>query len=162
MLEPGTNAPEFILHDEGDNEVSLSGLLQAGALILYFYPADFTTNCTKEACGIRDIHDDILSVGLQVVGVSPQDKDSHVRFKKQHDLPFRLLSDPDKVAIKMYDADGPFGVSVRRITYLINQGRKIQGALRADVLINQHKEFIEKAIILREAAGMKRSTPDED
>ena len=161
MLKQGNSAPEFILQDEDGQEVSLSDLLQAGPLILYFYPADFTPGCTKEACSIRDIHDDILSVGLQVVGISPQDRDSHIRFREEHDLPFRLLSDPDKVAIKMYDVDGPFGIGVRRVTYLINQGKKIQTALQADVLINRHKEFIEKAIILRESAGMKKAVPAE-
>jgi len=70
-------------------------------------------------------------------------------------LPFTLLSDTEKVAIKMYDADGPFGVGVRRVTYLINQGKKIQAAVQADVLINRHKDFVEKAIMLREAAGMR-------
>ncbi len=155
MLKPGTVAPEFILPDENGNDVSLSDLLQQDALILYFYPADFTPGCTKEACAFRDLHSDILSVGLQVVGISPQDGESHKRFRKEHNLPFTLLSDKDKVAIKMYDVDGPFGIGVRRATYLVNQGRKIQDALQADVLINKHKEFIEKAVVLREAAGIK-------
>jgi len=155
MLKPGTVAPEFILPDESGNDVSLSDLLQQDALILYFYPADFTPGCTKEACAFRDLHGDILSVGLQVVGISPQDGASHKRFRKEHNLPFTLLSDTDKVAIKMYDVDGPFGIGVRRATYLVNQGRKIQDALQADVLINKHKEFIEKAVVLREAAGIK-------
>ncbi len=59
MLEAGSKAPEFVLHDDKDGETSLSGLLQNGPLILYFYPADFTPGCTKEACSIRDIHSDI-------------------------------------------------------------------------------------------------------
>ena len=129
--------------------------MQQDALILYFYPADFTPGCTKEACAFRDLHGDILSVGLQVVGISPQDGESHKRFREEHNLPFTLLSDKDKVAIKMYDVDGPFGIGVRRATYLVNQGRKIQDAVQADVLINKHKEFIEKAVVLREAAGLK-------
>jgi peroxiredoxin Q/BCP len=155
MLKPGTVAPEFILPDENGNDVSLSDLLQQDALILYFYPADCTPGCTKEACAFRDLHGDILSVGLQVVGISPQDGASHKRFREEHNLPFTLLSDKDKVAIKMYDVDGPFGIGVRRATYLVNQGRTIQDALQADVLINKHKEFIEKAVVLREAAGIK-------
>jgi peroxiredoxin Q/BCP len=93
--------------------------------------------CTREACAFRDIHDDILSVGLQIVGVSPQDGESHGRFREEHDLPFTLLSDENKVAIKMYDVDGPFGVGVRRVTYLITQGQKIHDALQADVLVNR-------------------------
>ncbi len=155
MLKAGDVAPEFILPDENGDEVSLSEMLQSGPLFLYFYPADFTPGCTKEACSIRDIHDDISSVGLQVIGISPQDGESHSRFKQEHRLPFRLLSDEDKVAIKMYDVDGPFGVGVRRVTYLISQGQKIQDALQADVLINRHKDFIEKAVALRLAAGIR-------
>jgi len=155
MLKAGDVAPEFILPDENGDEVSLSEMLQSGPLFLYFYPADFTPGCTKEACSIRDIHDDISSVGLQVIGISPQDGESHSRFKQEHRLPFRLLSDEDKVAIKMYDVDGPFGVGVRRVTYLISQGQKIQDALQADVLINRHKDFIEKAVTLRGAAGIR-------
>lgn len=155
MLQAGAKAPEFVLADDRGGETSLSDLLQDGPLILYFYPADFTPGCTKEACSIRDIHDDIQSVGLQVAGVSPQDIDSHKRFRDEHQLPFVLLSDPDKVAIRMYDVDGPFGVGVRRATFLINQDRTIQDAILADVLIGRHKEFIEKAVILRETAGLR-------
>jgi peroxiredoxin Q/BCP len=160
MLKTGSGAPEFILPDETGTEVSLSGLLQAGPLVLYFYPADFTPGCTREACSIRDIHDEIVSVGLQVVGISPQDGGSHQRFRKEHNLPFRLLSDMEKVAIKMYAVDGPFGVGVRRVTYLINQGKKIQAALQADVMVRRHTEFIRKAIILRETAGIRRKDQD--
>jgi len=155
MLKVGEVAPEFILPDESGDEVSLIQLLQDSAVILYFYPADFTPGCTKEACSIRDLHDDILSVGLRVVGISPQDGESHRRFKEEHNLPFTLVCDPDKVAIKMYDADGPLGFGVRRITYLVSQGQKIQDAIQANVQIGQHKDFIEKAVILRETAGLK-------
>ncbi len=155
MLEVGARAPEFVLANDEGGETSLTDLLQDGPLILYFYPADFTPGCTKEACSIRDIHSDIQSVGLQVAGVSPQDVDSHVRFRDEYELPFVLLSDPDKTAIKMYDVDGPFGVGVRRATFLINQDRVIQDAVMADVRIGRHQEFIERAIILRETAGKK-------
>jgi len=155
MLEAGSQAPEFELANDQGGETTLSELLQDGPLILYFYPADFTPGCTKEACSIRDIHNDIRSVGLQVAGVSPQDTDSHRRFRDQHDLPFVLLSDPDKVAIKLYDVDGPFGVGVRRATFLINQDKTIQDVVLADVLIGRHQEFIEKAIILRETSGLE-------
>jgi len=161
MLQPGSKAPEFVLPNERGEDVSLIDMLEQGPLVLYFYPADFTPGCTKEACSIRDMHDDILSVGLRVFGVSPQDAASHLKFKEKYELPFTLLSDPDKVAIKMYDVDGPFGVGVRRATYLLSQNVEIQAALQADVLINRHKEFIEKAIILREAAGTKASDAEQ-
>ena len=155
MLKVGDVAPEFILPDENGNEVSLTQRLQESAVILYFYPADFTPGCTKEACAIRDIHDDIQSVGLDVIGVSPQDAESHKRFQEEHDLPFTLICDPDKIAVRMYDADGPMGFGVRRITYLVSQGQRIQGALCADLKIGKHEDFIKRAIVLRETAGMK-------
>jgi peroxiredoxin Q/BCP len=155
MLKVGDVAPEFILPDENGNEVSLTQRLQESAVILYFYPADFTAGCTKEACAIRDIHHDIQSVGLEVIGISPQDAESHKRFKEEHDLPFTLICDPDKIAIRMYDADGPMGFGVRRITYLVSQGQRIQGALCADLKIGKHEDFIKRAIVLRETAGMK-------
>jgi peroxiredoxin Q/BCP len=155
MLKVGDVAPEFILPDQDGNEVSLTQRLQESAVILYFYPADFTPGCTKEACSIRDIHNDIQSVGLEVIGISPQDAESHKRFQEEHNLPFTLICDPDKIAVRMYDADGPMGFGVRRITYLVSQGQRIQGALCADLKIGKHEEFIKRAIVLRETAGMK-------
>ena len=159
LLKTGNVAPEFILPDENGDEVSLTQLLEHGPIFLYFYPADFTPGCTKEACALRDIHDEILSVGLRVVGISPQDAESHTNFKDEHNLPFTLICDPDKIAIKMYDVDGPFGVGVRRVTYLITQGQKIQDVLTADIKIDKHRDFIQRIIVLRESAGIKVETP---
>ncbi|MDX1403839.1 MAG: peroxiredoxin [Woeseiaceae bacterium] len=157
MLKVGSVAPEFILTDEKGDEVALTKLLQDGPIILYFYPADFTPGCTREACAIRDIHDDIVTSGLRIFGVSPQDEESHARFKEEHNLPFSLICDPEKVAVKMYDVDGPFGIGVRRVTYLVSQNQKIADAVKADININKHQAFIEKAIVLRESAGLTGS-----
>ena len=155
MLKAGSKAPEFVLQDENGEDVSLTDLLAGGPLILYFYPADFTPGCTKEACSIRDIHQKITAVGLRVAGVSPQDPASHARFRDKHNLPFTLLCDPEKVAARMYGVDGPFGVAVRRATFLINQDRTIHDAVMADIRIGRHTEFIEKAVALRETAGKR-------
>jgi len=160
MLKAGDVAPEFVLPDENGDEVSLTGLLQSGPIFLYFYPADFTPGCTREACAIRDIYDDIQSVGLRVLGVSPQESDSHAKFKEEHNLPFTLIADPNKIAIKMYGADGPLGMGVRRVTYLVTQGQKIHDVLCADIKIDKHKAFIERAIVLRETAGLKIDRPE--
>lgn len=155
MLKQGDKAPEFVLANDEGVDTSLSDLLQDGPLILYFYPADFTPGCTKEACSIRDIHDDIQAVGLTVVGISPQDVDSHRKFRDEYKLPFTLLSDPNKEVIRMYDVDGMFGVGVQRATFLISQDRKIQDAVIANVRIARHAEFIERAVALRETAGKR-------
>jgi len=153
VLKPGTEAPTFVLVDDGGRETSLSDLLADGPLILYFYPADFTPGCTREACSIRDIHADIQAVGLTVAGVSPQDVESHQRFRDKYELPFALLSDPDKAVIRAYDVDGLLGIGVRRATYLIDEDGVIQDAVLADVLVDRHTAFIEKAVALRQATG---------
>ena len=155
MLKAGDRAPEFVLQNDTGVDTSLTDLLVDGPLILYFYPADFTPGCTKEACSIRDMHDDILSVGLRVAGISPQDAASHARFREEHELPFTLLCDPDKAAIGMYGVDGPFGVGVRRATFLVSQDRRIRDAVLADVFVGKHADFIRKAIVLRDTAGIR-------
>ena len=115
MLKPGSVAPEFKLPDEDGNTRTLAEFLKHGPLIVYFYPADFTPGCTKEACSIRDLHDDIIKSGLQIVGISPQSPESHTRFRETHKLPFPLLADEDKQAVKLYDVNGPLGIGVRRV-----------------------------------------------
>ncbi len=146
MLKPGTQAPAFDLPDADGKRATLKDLLRDGPLILYFYPADFTPGCTKEACSLRDLHDDILGAGLRVVGVSPQSIESHQRFRDKHELPFRLLSDPDKTVIRAYDVDGPLGFGVRRGTYLIGADGTIEAGVLADLRIADHEAFVRTAM----------------
>jgi thioredoxin-dependent peroxiredoxin len=151
MLKPGASAPPFTLPDQDGTPVTLSGLLQAGPLILYFYPADFTPGCTREACSIRDLHDQILASGLRVVGVSPQSPESHRQFRERHQLPFPLLADVDKVAVKAYDVNGPLGFGVRRASFLIGTEGRIEAAVLADLKIAEHERFVREAVRLRSA-----------
>jgi peroxiredoxin Q/BCP len=153
MLQRGDEAPDFTLPDQDGRKRRLSELLKGEPLILYFYPADFTPGCTREACDLRDLHARILASGLKVVGVSPQSPDSHRRFREQHALPFMLLSDEDKQAIKAYGVDGPLGIGVRRATFLIDARRRIVDAVLADLRIGKHQEFVERAIAARESRG---------
>ena len=148
MLPIGSRAPEFTLPDQDDRSISLSTLLNGGPLILYFYPADFTPGCTKEACAIRDLHTEIVKVGLRVAGVSPQSPERHREFREKYQLPFTLLADVEKFVIKMYDVNGPLGIGVRRATYLIDQARQIRSGVLADFRIGQHEDFIRKATLL--------------
>ena len=153
MLKVGERAPEFTLPDETAKDRSLTELLSAGAIVLYFYPADFTPGCTRQACVLRDIHTEIESAGLRVVGVSPQSPESHARFKAKYQLPFVLLSDEQKTVVKMYGVNGPLGIGVRRATYLIDASRRVRDAVLADFKIGRHSEFVRKAIMLRATAA---------
>ena len=153
MLKPGDDAPDFQLPDQDGKEQQLTSLLGGKPLILYFYPADFTPGCTKEACDLRDLHTRILASGLRVVGVSPQPPETHRRFREKYALPFILLSDEDKTAIKAYGVDGPLGIGVRRATFLIDAKRRIADAVLADLRIGRHQEFVERAIEARAGRG---------
>jgi thioredoxin-dependent peroxiredoxin len=155
MLAMGARAPEFTLPNQDDESVSLSTLLRRGPLILYFYPADFTPGCTREACSIRDLHTEIQQAGLEVAGVSPQAPATHRSFRAKYQLPFTLLSDVDKAVVRMYDVLGPLGFGVRRATYLIDQARYIRADVLADFRISQHEDFIRRAVALS-AGGARR------
>jgi peroxiredoxin Q/BCP len=151
MLKTGERAPEFTLPDDTGKDRSLTDFLNAGATVLYFYPADFTPGCTAYACALRDLQSDIKNAGLLVVGISPQSPETHARFRAKYDLPFSLLSDEDKEVVKMYGVNGPLGFGVRRATYLIDGSRRIRDVVLADFAIGRHVDFVRKAIMLRAA-----------
>ena len=148
MLPLGGRAPEFTLPDQDEQSVSLSNLLRRGPLILYFYPADFTPGCTREACLMRDLHGEMQQAGLNVAGISPQQPATHKRFREKYQLPFTLLADADKFVIAMYDLRGPLGIGVRRGTYLIDQARYIRAAVLANFRISEHEAFVRRAVAL--------------
>jgi len=149
MIHAGERAPEFTLPDETGTDRSLTELLRAEALVLYFYPADFTPGCTRQACTLRDLHADIERAGLRVVGISPQSPQSHAKFKAKYQLPFVLLSDQQKTVAKMYGVNGPLGIGMRRATFLIDASRRIRDAVLADFMISRHTDFVRKAVMLR-------------
>jgi thioredoxin-dependent peroxiredoxin len=149
MLKAGERAPEFTLPDETGTDRSLTELLSSGAIVLYFYPADFTPGCTRQACTLRDLNPEIEKAGLRVVGISPQHPESHAKFRAKHRLPYVLLSDEHKTVIKMYGLNGPLGIGVRRATYLIDGSRRVRDVVLADFMIGRHADFVRKAILLR-------------
>lgn len=156
MLALGGRAPEFTLPNQDEQSVSLSTLLRHGPLILYFYPANFTPGCTREACAFRDLHSELQQAGLDVAGVSPQTPTSHHAFREKYQLPFTLLSDVDKFVIRMYDVRGPLGIGVRRASYLIDQARYIRAAVLADFRIAQHEAFARRAVALSAGSAPRR------
>jgi peroxiredoxin Q/BCP len=149
MLEAEQKAPEFTLPNQDGEDISLTHLLKDGPAILYFYPADFTPGCTREACSIRDLQREISHAGLTVAGISPQSPDSHKRFRDKYNLPFTLLSDEKREVIKMFGVNGLFGVWVQRVTYLVDQNRTIKGRVKAHFSIAEHEAFIRDAIAIR-------------
>ena len=157
MIKADERAPEFTLPDETGKDRSLTELLSAGAIVLYFYAADFTPGCTRQACVLRDLHTEIVNSGLRVVGISPQSPQTHAKFKAKYELPFVLLSDQQKTVIKMYGVNGPLGLGVRRATYLIDGSRRVRDVVLADFRIGRHADFVRKAVMLRATSGISPS-----
>jgi peroxiredoxin Q/BCP len=105
MPTEGDQAPDFILSGVsgagGEVKVRLSEL-RGHTVVLYFYPRDDTSGCTTQACGIRDAWSEFEQAGAVVLGVSPDDAASHLKFSSKYDLPFTLLSDPDHEVAEAY------------------------------------------------------------
>jgi peroxiredoxin Q/BCP len=156
MLKEGERAPEFTLPDDTGKDRSLTDFLRSGAGILYFYPGTFMPGSARQACDLRDLHDELVGAKLSMTGISPQSPASHAKFRARHRLPFTLLSDAHKEVIKMYGVNGPLGLGVRRATYLIDGGRRIRDVVVADFMIGRHLDFVRKAIMLRAAASVSR------
>ena len=152
MLNVNETAPDFELKDPSGATITLDQLVAKGDLIVYFYPADFSPVCTAEACAFRDSYGGLEEVGTQIVGISPQSYQSHRRFAKSFSIPFPLLSDPRKHAVRAYGVDGPLGFGVRRVTFLIDQEKTIRNRVVSDLFVNSHADLIRAAIRDHKAA----------
>ena len=132
-LDRGAKAPPFTLPDQDGRPVSLADF-SGRKLIVYFYPADDTPGCTKEACQFNDNLHAFERAGVPVLGISPDDPASHVRFRDKYGLRFPLLSDPDHRVMDAYGAWGEktlYGntvVGVLRSTFLIDERGRIERA----------------------------------
>jgi peroxiredoxin Q/BCP len=89
-------------------------------LVVYFYPADETPGCTKEACSFRDLYEDFVAAGAEVIGISHDDQGSHDKFKAHHRLPFTLLSDPKNAVAKSWGIVGFLGMP-KRVTFVFDK-----------------------------------------
>ena len=147
MIDVGQAAPDFTFADRHGETHRLSDWLREGSVIVYFYPADFTMVCTKQACMMRDRHEDLAGAGVRVIGVSPQGDESHARFQSEHRLPFPLVPDTDRRLAKAYGVEGPLGLGVRRASFLIGQDGKVQSVVRADLRVGRHESFIDDVIV---------------
>ena len=126
MLEVGTKAPAFTLPDQNGEPVSLSDF--AGKkVVLYFYPRDNTPGCTRQACAFAGAYEAFEQAGVVVIGVSKDSAASHQKFAAKHQLPFLLLSDPERTAIQAYGVwqeeknYGKVSMGVVRSTFIINE-----------------------------------------
>ena len=152
-LKVNDSAPVFESVSDDGSKFSLSELIGKTNIVLYFYPKDFTTGCTKEACTFRDNWDKVLALGATVVGISSDDTQTHADFKKKHDLPFTLVSDETKSIRKLYGATGTF--LPQRVTFVVDKSGKIRNIFNSQLNITRHVEEALKT--LGEMSGEAKS-----
>lgn len=126
MLEVGTKAPAFSLPDQNGTVHTLEEY-KGKKVVLYFYPKDNTSGCSKQACGFAELYPQFTEKGAVVIGISKDSVASHKKFEEKFGLPFTLLSDPELTAIQAYDVwkektmCGKTSMGVVRTTYLIDE-----------------------------------------
>ena len=131
MITEGDQAPDFTLQSDAGDEVTLSSF-RGRPVVLYFYPKADTPGCTTQACGIRDAYGEFERVGAVVLGVSPDNERSHVKFRNKYELPFTLLADTEHEVADRYGVWGEkkfMGkkyMGVNRSTFVIDEGGKVK------------------------------------
>ena len=130
MVELGKKAPSFVLKNSDGKKISLKEFVGKN-VVLYFYPKDMTSGCTAEACDFRDNFPRFGKINAVIIGVSADSEESHKKFASKYNLPFMLLSDPDKSTIKDYGVwkeksmYGKKYMGIERTTFLIDKKGKI-------------------------------------
>ncbi len=126
QLKEGDKAPAFEGINQDGNAIRLNDL-RGKKVILYFYPKDDTPGCTAEACSLRDNYAELAERGFEVIGVSPDNEKSHIKFKSKYGLPYNLISDTEKKILKEYSAWGEKNM----------YGKIVEGVLRTTFIINE-------------------------
>ena len=149
MPQPGAPAPDFEGTTQTGETLRLSDF-RGRPVALYFYPADDTPGCTKQACNLRDHYGALREAGVAVVGVSPDDEGSHERFAEKYSLPFPLVADPEKEIAGRYGVWGEkslYGVlrmGLKRTTFLIGEDGRILHVFKRPDTSGHAEEILEK------------------
>jgi peroxiredoxin Q/BCP len=147
MLRVGSPSPTLKSEDHRGRTVDLEAMRAQGPVVLFFYPADFTPVCTKEACGFQAAQPDFAALGAQIVGISADPPQSHRKFAQRYGLDYSLVTDPGDLADR-FGVARPFGLGTRRVTYVIDPEGIVRGAfhheLRAEKHLKQVSELLHK------------------
>lgn len=149
-IEEGETAPDFTLADDSGRKIKLSEL-RGKPVVLYFYPKDDTPGCTREACAFRDRSGELAEHGAVVLGVSPDDVESHGKFRDKFQLNFPLLADAGHKVADQYGAwreknmYGKVSMGIQRSTFLIDAQGKVRKVWKK-VSVDGHDEEVLKAL----------------
>jgi peroxiredoxin Q/BCP len=137
-IQVGDRAPDFTAQSHTGLQVSLADYRGKNAVVLYFYPKDETTICTKEACSFRDAYEDFFQAGAVVIGVSSDSAKSHQTFVAGHRLPFILLADEDGSLRKAFGVPKTLGIMPGRVTYVIDKEGVVRHIFNSQFSADKH------------------------
>ena len=138
-VKVGDKAPLFSLLSEEGETLYLSGLIGKSPIVLYFYPKDNTSVCTKEACAFRDRFSELSEIhGALVFGISSDSVESHKQFSMENELPFTLLSDPRGRVRKLYGVPKTLGLFPGRVTYVIDRDGVVGNIFSSQLNYQKH------------------------
>jgi peroxiredoxin Q/BCP len=136
----GDKAPDFELVNQSGDKVRLSDFLGKKNVVLYFYPKDFTSGCTKEACAFRDSYEEFKDIGAEVLGVSSDTQETHGLFSVKLGLPFQILSDGGGKVRKLYGVPSSLGMIPGRVTYVIDREGIVRYIFNSQINAEKHMQ----------------------
>lgn len=152
VLGPGDVVEDWELPDQTGTPRRLSALVADGPIVLFFYPGAMTPGCTRESCHFRDATGELQAVGARAVGISADPVDKQKAFADKHQLPFALLSDPDRRVAAMFGVSTGFKLGpVKRATFVIDEQRKVLASFHHELRFASHAD--EAIMALRERSG---------
>jgi thioredoxin-dependent peroxiredoxin len=137
-IQVGEQAPDFTLPTQSGGQVHLADYRGQKVVVLYFYPKDFTSGCTKEACTFRDNYEVFTEAGAEVIGVSGDSAAKHGEFAAKHSLPFVLAADTDGSVRKAYGVPKTMGLLPGRVTYVIDRDGVVRNVFNSQTAIGRH------------------------
>jgi len=138
VLKINSKAPDFEGRLDDGSLFRSAELRGQRNIVLYFYPRDFTPGCTQEALSFQENYAEIEQYEAELVGVSADSVESHAKFRQQYCLAFPIIADPEKKIIKAFGAEWLFGLTIARVTYVIDKTGTIRAIIRHDLAIARH------------------------
>lgn len=139
-MQAGDRIDDWSATDQSGRKVTLSGLLEGGPLVLFFYPKAMTSGCTAESCHFRDLASEFSEVGAQRAGISADPVKRQKAFDEKHDLGFPLLSDPDRAVAKQFGVKRFGPLPSKRSTFVIDTDRTLLGVIHSELDMTGHAD----------------------
>lgn len=145
-VKVGDKAPDFSLPSQMGDNVTLSEYFGKKNIVLYFYPKDESSGCTREACSFRDSYEVLTNMGAEVLGISGQSVESHKSFAGHYGLPFILLSDQDNKIRQLYGVHSSLGIIPGRVTFIIDKKGIVRHIFSSQTQSEKHVQEAIQAI----------------